>query len=75
MVELNGIIEKQLNGISLASGLTAEDRIAAIQSRLQQSSSEQRLAVRNIIDKWLHYMCKTDASDIDVGGYGCKGKI
>lgn len=75
MLEVNGILEQQLNGIKLANSLTAEDRIYAIGSKLQQTGNAERQAAKDIIDNWLQTMCKIDASDIDIGGYGCNGKV
>tara|TARA_R110002096_G_scaffold86990_6_gene199826 strand:+ start:13113 stop:14357 length:1245 start_codon:yes stop_codon:yes gene_type:complete len=42
---------------------------------LDEQPDETRLALKNILEQYLMHMKKNQASDIDIGGLGCDGKI
>lgn len=42
---------------------------------LKQQPESFRLQLKNILDTYLLNMLKNQASDIDLGGYGCNGKV
>lgn len=57
---------------SLQKGIEYHQQIGEIIERLPDPTREE---LRNIIDNCLLYMNENEASDIDMGGPGCKGTI
>lgn len=53
-------------------GIERHHKIAEI---LADQPEEIHLKLQNIMDSLLHYMGEIDASDIDLGGSGCDGKV
>jgi twitching motility protein PilT len=48
---------------------------AAIGDVIEDLSDEQRHSLRLILEHYLHKMLENEASDIDIGGPGCDGKV
>jgi twitching motility protein PilT len=54
------------------SGIERHYKIGKI---IEDQSEETRLQIRNFVDEYLNLMTKNEASDIDLGGPGCGGKV
>jgi len=55
--------------------LSGIDRQIFIADMIEKTSPEERLILRKLFEKFLLMMRENDASDIDLGGNGCDGKI
>ncbi|SMO35417.1 type IV pilus twitching motility protein PilT [Gracilimonas mengyeensis] len=51
------------------------DRHMRIGNIVEELDEEHRLALTDILDSYLKRMLKNEASDIDLGGPGCKGRV
>ena len=67
------IIQKVLSEIP--ENLTGIDRQQMIGEKMCNLTLEERSALRKTIENAMTKMKENDASDIDLGGYGCKGLI
>ncbi|MEX0661686.1 MAG: ATPase, T2SS/T4P/T4SS family [Balneolaceae bacterium] len=59
----------------IPSSLKGLEYHAAIGEMLATLDDAQRVELRNALEAFLLYMKKNEASDIDIGGAGCDGKI
>ncbi len=55
--------------------LMGADRISYILDNIEQVRSEDRVALRNLVNRMLTSMIERDASDIEIGGHGNGGYI
>ncbi len=55
--------------------VTGIERHLKIADIIEQQSDEFRMQLRQIIDFYLEEMIRLEASDIDLGGPGCDGKV
>ena len=59
----------------IPENLTGVDRQMLIGEKVNQYSREERASLRKTIEQALTKMSGNDSSDIDLGGFGCKGYI
>lgn len=59
----------------LSDSLKGMEYHEEIGKKIEALDESNRLTLRETLDNFLLYMQKNEASDIDVGGYGCSGKI
>jgi len=71
------MIKELINKVisEIPDNLTGVDRQIAVGEKLSLLSHAERHSLREILEKALLKMHDNNASDIDLGGYGCKGKI
>ncbi len=55
--------------------LFGPDRVYYLLNNIDKMSSENRIAVRNLVNKFLTSMIERDSSDIEIGGHGNDGYI
>lgn len=55
--------------------LFGPDRVTFLMDYIEQISADDKVVIRNFFNKLLVGMIERDASDIEVGGYGCTGSI
>lgn len=67
------ILEKFAKTIPAA--LTGPDRVNYILENIEQLDNDDRVALRNLFNKFLTSMIERDASDIEVGGHGNTSSI
>lgn len=73
LVDLHNIIEPLIEQIPKSiSGMERHRKIAEI---IEQQSDDFRVKLRQYVDVYLNEMARLEASDIDLGGPGCGGKV
>jgi len=60
---------------SIPDSYAGSDRITYILENIDKVNSEDKLELKNLINKLLTSMIERDASDIEIGGYGNRGYI
>ena len=69
-MEVPDILKKLCSGVPIhLSGL---DRIEHLLKALEEVSEDQRQSLRGLLNSFLAKMPGQDASDIDMGGTGCR---
>ncbi len=71
--DLKGIVQPLAERLpATAKGVEYHKKIGEIIDDLDE---ETRLKLRNLLESYLHKMLENEASDIDMGGAGCDGKV
>jgi twitching motility protein PilT len=60
---------------TIPASLTGPDRITFLLENIEKLKPEDRVEIRNLINKLLTSMIERDASDIELGGYGNGGFV
>ncbi|HKJ33091.1 MAG TPA: ATPase, T2SS/T4P/T4SS family [Balneolales bacterium] len=71
--KLSAIVKPLINQLPrTVSGIERHEKIGQI---VDDQPENVRLQLREIVDGYLKFMAKNEASDIDLGGPGCGGKV
>jgi len=62
-------------GTGIPDNLSGVDRQKAIGEKINNVNYEDRTVLRKFLENAMSKMSENDASDIDLGGYGCKGVV
>lgn len=73
ITDLDRIFDQTLQDIPIQ--LVGADRIQFLSERLESLDSDSRFTLRKTVEKLIGQMAVLNASDIDMGGHGCAGKI
>jgi twitching motility protein PilT len=68
-----GILEKFVK--TIPGAYSGPDRVNFILENIEKITSDERITLKNLFNKFLTSMIERDASDIEVGGYGNTGSI
>ncbi len=60
---------------TIPEALTGPDKVNFILENIEKLASDERIALRNLFNKFLTSMIERDASDIEIGGHGNTGAI
>ncbi len=71
--EIQPILDKVIARIP--SSIQGVERLGEIFRQIQGTTEDEKLLLRSYLDQFLNLMEKNHASDIDLGGTGCGGKI
>lgn len=73
LIDLHSILKPLVE--HLPKSVTGIERHLKIAEIIEQQSDEFRVKLRQVVDHFLDQMIQLEASDIDLGGPGCAGKV
>ncbi len=73
LIDLHELLKPLIQKVP--KSVTGIERHLKIADIIEQQSDEFRMKLRQIIDFYLEEMIRLEASDIDLGGPGCDGKV